>query len=243
MEDAKVIIKGLRAYKTEATDIIKPYKQRLDEVKKQVLTVEKGLVSQCDEGEGILKQKINARLDYLEGERIKEEARLRELAEKDRQKRMESINKKLDGLLDKASDYTEQKQILEAQLEDPEMTVEEAEIIRQKINKIEFLLGNVQGRVEEKTLEVENVASPVNIVVDNKPDVKGLSSSKVWEPVQVMSAALLLRAILEGRAPASCVKFDMVAIKRFANDQVKGTNSTPNVPGVQFREVRDTRIR
>lgn len=244
MEIAKAHIKATRIVKDEAKDVIKPYKDRINDIKQQILDTEKRYTLVCDKAEAILKGKINDRLDYLEKQRREEEERLRKIAEADRQKRLDTINKSLDKLLDKVDDLNEQKKALEERIEDPEITVEEAETIRERINAIEAKLGMAQSKVETKQVEIQNVASPISVSVTNQEKVQGMSSNVIWEVQEIVNPRAVLQAILDGKLSMACISFNSVKLKQAANDQVKGMrNATPNIPGVTFVARRDTRIR
>jgi DNA repair exonuclease SbcCD ATPase subunit len=236
-----------RAYKQgekDAAEKIKPFKDRINDIKKQILDAEKALtVEGFKFAADIVMEKINARVNFLEAEKRKEEARLRELAEKDRQKRLDSINGALDKLLEKQTDLTAQRQSLEDRIQAPDITEEEADIIRTRIEAIDRKLGQVSQRVETKQIAMEEVAAPMTVSVQNFEKPKGMSSSIVYEVQEIHNPKAVLRAIIEGTLSIACVTFNTAKIKQAANDSVKGTNVAPNIPGVTFIAKRDTRIR
>jgi DNA repair exonuclease SbcCD ATPase subunit len=236
-----------RAYKQgekDAAEKIKPFKDRINDIKKQILDAEKALtVEGFKMAADIIIKKINDRVDFLEAEKRKEEARIREIAEKDRQKRLSSYNTALDKLLEKQTDLTAQRQALEDRLQSPDVTEEEADIIRTRIEAIDKKLGQVSQRVETKQIAMDEVAAPMTVMVNNFAKPKGMSSTIVYEVQEIHNPKAVLRAILEGQLSIACVNFNVVKIKQAGNDQVKGTNMAPNIPGVTFLAKRDTRIR
>ena len=235
-----------RTYKEgekQATEVIKPYKQRLDEVKKQILDVEKDLAGGYKRAADTVMSKINNRLDYLEAEKKKEEARLREIAEKDKEKRLKTIHEGLNKILGQFSDLNEQRQALEMRITEQEITVEEAEIIRIEIEAIDKKLGNMTQRIETKQIAMEEAAAPMTVNVNNFDKPKGMSSTTVYEVAEIHNQRAVLREIIDGRLPIACITFNLAKIKQAGNDQVKGSNAAPNIPGVTFTAKRDTRIR
>jgi hypothetical protein len=236
-----------RAYKQgekDAAEKIKPFKDRINDIKKQILDAEKALtVEGFKFAADIVMEKINARVNFLEAERRKEEARLKEIAEKDRQKRLNSINGALDKLLEKQTDLTAQRQSLEDRIQAPDVTEEEADIIRTRIEAIDKKLGQVSQRVETKQIAMEETAAPMTVSVNNFEKPKGMSSKIVWKLVEIFNPKALLRAIVDGLVSIACITFNTAKIEQKANDDVKGTNTAPNIPGCRFEAKRDTRIR
>lgn len=232
-----------RESERSTSDIIKPYKQRLDEVKKQIIDTEKDLAGGFKKASDIVMQKINDRVDFLEQERKKEERRLLEMAEKEKQKRLDAINASLDKLLDKENQLLAQKQILEEHLKNQSLTVEEAEIIRSRIESIEKRIDVTSQRIETKQTSMNEVSEPLIISVNNFEKPKGMSTRSVWKLVEVSNPKATLKGIIDGIVPLGCVAFSSSKLERLANDQVSGTNQAPNVPGCRFEAIRDTRIR
>lgn len=190
----------------------------------------------------IIKQKMNNAIDAIEREKERVAREALEKARKEQEARLARINANLDKLLVKAGSLAEQKAALEAQIENPDITIEEAEVIRARIESIETQLGNVQAKAAERQMEQAQTAAPVTVAVE-QTKVAGVSSRVVWIPT-VTNPKLLLQAVLSGTVPIAAVKWDVTAIKQYGNLQVKGQKGTPpNVPGVTWAAERTTSIR
>jgi len=246
-DSMQLAVEMKRAYKQgekDAADKIKPFKDRVNEIKDQILKAEKSLtVNGYKHAADLVVNKINMRVDILEEERKAEEKRINDLAERDRQKRLNSINGALDKLLEKQTDLNAKRQSLEDRIQAPDVTEEEADIIRTRIEAIDKQLGQVSQRVETKQVAMEEVSAPMTVSVSNFDKPKGMSSSIVYEVHEIHNPKAVLRAILDGTLSIACVNFNVAKIKQAGNDQVKGTNTAPNIPGVTFIAKRDTRIR
>lgn len=188
------------------------------------------------QAEKILKDKLNARLDLEEKERIAEENRLREQAEKDRLKRLGAINAKLDKLTDSISDLVQQKEALEVSITD-NISTEEAEAIRARIEGIEAKLAKQQGAVITQQTKVQEVAVQTAVRVEVQK-VQGVASKKKFVCTEVTNEMALLKAIVNRQIPAwkGIVSFNLAQISRLKN-------MGQDVPGAEFQEQRDTRIR
>lgn len=187
--------------------------------------------------------KLNAYLDYEEEERRKEEARLQAEAEKIRQREVERISKKLDGIMAKSLGLNEQKKLLEEQLTDTSITAEEAEAIRQRIDAIDIKLRPVQEKIFDAQTKMEEKAAPVMVKVETQK-VSGLSTDNYeWRVTEIYNIRLLAQAVADGKVGAACIQAVEGRIKAAANDQVRGTSDTPKIPGVHFERVRKTAIR
>lgn len=235
-------IRECRALGKEAIDGIKPYKDRLNELKGQVMAAEHHYVDPTKKAEDIYARKRDEALDKIEAAAKAEAERIAKLAQAEQEKRLKAINARLDKLLEKTEDLTAQKANLEAALQDSEITEEEAAIIRQRIGKIETQLAGAQSKVDEKQSELEQTAAPIAVAVET-PKIGGMSSGKRWVAERIAQPKLLLQAIIQGKVPMSSVKFVASEIEKFANmQQVKGSGAAPTIPGVIFRQERATRV-
>lgn len=237
MKEAKEIIAESKGISKEAIDFIKPYKERVNDIKQQILDTEKRFVVPCsDNVEKPLKNAIGAYLDKKEEERREEERRRREEAEKERQKRLDKIGKGLDTLLDKVADLNERRALLEERLEDQSITVEEADEIRARIEAIDTKQRSLNTSVVERQVQMEETAAATTATVESKPKVEGMSTGKHKEPTGVTQPMVLVKAIAEGRIPIGVIKWDMTQIKRLLNAGV-------DVPGVTYEIKRDIRVK
>jgi DNA repair exonuclease SbcCD ATPase subunit len=239
-------------------DSLAPFKQQLNEKLDMIRSIEKCFTVSVAKPQqqaattdprfiafqavNLIRQKMNAALDAIERKKEEEARRVAELARKEQETRLKKINDGLDKLLSKAGDLAAQRAELELLLEDPDTTVEAAEIIRARIEKIDVQLGNLQAKTSEKQMEQAQVAAPVTVVPE-ATRVAGVSSKIVWVP-SVQNQRALLQAVLNGSVPMSTIKWDMVAIKQYGNMMVKGQKNTPpTVPGVVWTAERSTSIK
>lgn len=256
-EDKEVVtglINSIKSVCKPVVDLIDPIKRQANEQVDKILSVEKLFQTYVPPAQAaktrtderflawkiidVLTTKLSAYLDFEEQERRKEEQRLQELAEKERQKELNRISKKLDGLMDKTGDLAEQKRLLEEQLEDTSITVEEAEHIRARIDNIDIKLRPMQERVVDSQIRMEQAATPVTVSME-RPKTAGLSESYYWDVEEITNARLLHKAIADGTlSPGVCTGFSFAKLKTYGNDQVKGTSQAPNIPGVRFVKKR-----
>lgn len=234
---AKEIIQKAKQYGKQIIDVIKPYKDRINEVKDQILAVEKHYGNRCKQAEIILKNKVDARLTYLEELQRKEEARLRELAQKEREKRLNAINDKISKLVDKFSTVQEQITALENSITE-DMTIEEAEAIRSKIEGLRAKLDNFQDSIQQKQLEAEEVTvmPTANITTEATAKVQGMSTRFELIPVEVTNPMAVIRAIVAGQVPIGAVTFNMSVLKKLANAGLE-------IQGVRYEKKRIIGVR
>lgn len=247
-DTVKTKITTVRSISKDGLALLEKHHQTINTLLERVRTLEKPFLTPTTpntksdpeyiayQAEKILKDKLNARLDLEERKRIAEENRLREQAEKDRQKRLDAINNKLDKLTGAISDLVQQKEALESSITD-DISIEEAEAIRARIEGIEAKLAKQQGAVITQQTKVQEVAVQTTIRVET-PKVQGVASKKKFVCVSVSNEMALLRAIVNGQIPAwkGIVSFNLAQISRLKN-------MGQDVPGADFQEQRDTRIR
>lgn len=232
MIEAKDTIGEAKKCLKSITEIIKPYKQRVDDVKKQILDVERHYSDRCKQAEAILKGKIDARLTYREDLQRKEEARLRELAQKEREKRLNAINDKIGKLVDKFSTVQEQITALENSITE-DMTIEEAEAIRSKIDGLKAKLENFQDGIQQKQIEAEEttIIPTASIITEASAKVQGMSTRFETIPVEVTNPMAVVRAIAAGQVPIGAVTFNMSVLKKLANAGLE-------IQGVRYEKKR-----
>jgi len=245
MEQGVAMKRNFKAGSTLVSGFIKPYKQRLDDIKNQILDVEKALAGGYDKASEVVMTKINTYLNEVEALRLAEEKRLRELAEKEREKRLTQINAALDKLLEKKESLADQRAALEEQLNAEGNTLEETEILKARISAIDAKIGMTSTKIEDKQTQIEQTANPLfQMSVPMPETVKGMSTTVIWEVEQISNKRLVLQAVLDNLIPMACVDINEVKVKQAGNDQVRGQkNVAPNIPGVVFRQKRDTRVR
>lgn len=247
-ETVKTKINTIRNISKEGLGLLEKHHETINTLLARVRTLEKPFLmpttpnTKLDpeyigfQAEKILKDKLNARLDLEEKERRAEENRLREQAEKDRLKRLDAINIKLDKLTGAISDLVQQKEALETSITD-DISIEEAEAIRARIEGIEAKLTKQQGAVITQQTKVQEVAVQTAVYVEVQK-VQGVASKKKFVCTEVTNEMALLKAIVNGQIPAwkGIITFNLAQISRLKN-------MGQDVPGAEFQEQRDTRIR
>jgi hypothetical protein len=234
---ANAMLQGIKAIKKEINESCDPIIKAAHDTHKKAVAQKKVFMEPLDRAEGVIKGKIGGYLDYLDAERRKEEARLREKAEKQQAKEMEKANKKVEALIEKAGGVEDQIKAIEAELEDPELTNTEIELLTAKRDSLVLDRDRTNRVIQETVDRVEAKASvPTPIPAREAPKVKGLSSAVKIVPSVVNSMALV-RAVADGRAPLGVIKaWDMSVISKLVNAGM-------NVPGVATQTVRNISVR
>ena len=182
----------------------------------------------------ILKKKLNDRLDLEETERKKEETRLQELANKERERRLAAISTKLDKLTDGISDLATQKAALESAL-DESLTDEENDALRARIEAVEAKIAQAQGRIVEQQTRVQEAAVQTTVSVQT-PKTTGVSSKKKYVCTGVSNGKAILQQMIAGTVPMGVIKWDLIALQKLKNMGIE-------IPGADFVEERSTTIR
>ena len=182
----------------------------------------------------ILKKKLNDRLDLEEKEAEELQRKLQEQANKDREKRLAAISTKLDKLTDGINDLAAQKAALETAL-DESTSDEENDVLRARIEAVEAKMAQAQGRVVDQQTKVQEAAVQTTVSVQT-PKMAGTSSKKAFKCTGVSNGKAILQQMLAGTVPMGVIKWDLVALQKLKNMGIE-------IPGADFVEERDTRIR
>jgi hypothetical protein len=261
VEAATKMIVAIREECEPIIERIKPFKEEVSGELDRIRSIEKiftTTVSKADQVKAMadprftafqailtLKTKMNNCLDEIERKKEEERRRIEEEARREQEKRLKAISAKLDKIQAEGKDKAEQKAFLEKYLEEDAETIsdEEAAQVRARIETLTLELKGIESKVIEKQTQMEQVTTPVTVAME-QTKVAGLSSGKRWVAGQVVNSRLLLQAILDGKAPMGCVTFSLPVLSRYGNDQVKGMKGAqPTIPGVEFRQERDSRVR
>ena len=254
------MIATIKAKCKPVSELIEPVKKKANEEIDKILSVEKVFVTYIAPKDAaktradkrflawrvidVLTRKLDAYLTHEEEERLKEQQRLQEIAEKERAKERERIGKRLDGLVDKISDLNERKRVLEEELKDESVTDDEAELIRTRIDAIDTKLRPQQEKLFDHQIKLEEKSAPVTVSVHKGTKVAGLSADNFyWEVDEITNIKVICKQIWEGTLAPACVTVNTAKIKQAGNDQVKGTSQAPNIPGVKFIKKRKISVR
>lgn len=240
MEAGNDQLKLIKELKKEVEDTFGPIKTKAHATWKESVAQEKRHLEPLDAAVKVIKGKMGNYLDELEVERQKEEKRLAEVARKEKEKAIAKANKRMDKLMEKASDTQGQIDTLQKELADnPTLSDDEEAIISAKIGTLQAKLESHTEAAEEKAAEVEEiVVAPVVTAPVSKPapKVKGLSST-VKKKGEVVNPMQLIKAVAEGRIPHGVITFDMVAINKLLNAGMVA------IPGVTWQNDRTIRTR
>jgi len=232
---AKGMVGQIKQLRDKIKGTFRPIIEKAFAAHKEAVAQEKRYLGPLDTAEGIIKGKMGGYLDELERQRRAEEARLQELAAKDREKRLAAIDKKIEVLMGKESDIRDQLQVLTLALDASE-SEEEAHAIRTQINVLNAKLQTTTERIQVQEQKVEEMVIPQIITVDNKPQVNGMSDRK--DPVpEVVDPMALVRAIADKKVPLSVIDWNMGNIKRL----IKSGVILPGV-SVTYKRVIGVRV-
>lgn len=234
LDIAKGEIRGIKTLREEIISVFGPMKEKAFQTHKEICAKEKQFLDPLDTTEGIIKKKIAEYLDDCERTRRAEEQRLREQAEKEKAKRLEKINQKISSLMEKGQSVQEKIDELIIALGSCE-NEEEASMMRSSIAGLESQLNAVQSQIIIQEQKAEFEAQPEIINVASAPKVSGMSARKIPEP-EVIDCMALVRAIADGRAPKTIIKWDMSAIKKLVGAGME-------LPGVRVTMVTNILVK
>ena len=227
-------------FSTRADESLKPIKQYIDQLKKVPLDMGKDFEASADEAKKLLADKIDVYADAkAEKERIAEVARIKAV-QKAKDQRLKRINLQLDKLRAKSAPLTEKQAELEALLNKPGTTDEEAEILRTAITGIEAQIENALNKaagLAEKTEQAAEPVPPPPPPVAEPEKVKG-TTVREKKIVTVINANALIGATYVGSAelcpacvkaiakkhqiiPLTCVKFAQGELNKAAGMGIK----------------------
>ncbi len=236
VELARTMGKGINALISEVEATFKPIKQAQDAAKKVTLDQEKKHLAPLQEAKGILAGKITA-WDEAERRRIEEEERARaQEEERKRQAALAAAQKKLGELSAKMASDQEYKAEIEARLNNPETTEEEAEVYRAELRTIEARINSTVERataVEQKVEEASQPVAPVQSAATVKT-ATGVSQEKVITNVN-------LKAFLRWLASEECT-VDPASVIKLQDGPMKQLVQRMNMPGVSWRFQAKTRF-
>ena len=231
---AKGMVGQIKQLKEKIEGTFGPIIEKAFAAHKEAVAQKKRYLVPLDTAEGIIKGKMGGYLDELERQWRAEEARLTELAAKDREKRLAAIDKKIGALMGKESDIRDQLQVLTLALDASE-SEEEAHAIRTQINVLNAKLQTTTDRIQVQEQKVEEVMINEITTVNNKPKVEGMSDRK--DPVpEVVDPMELVRAIAEKQVPLSVIEWNMANIKKLIKAGVF-------IPGVKIEWKRNISVR
>lgn len=236
MEVAHGYLKGIKDLIKEVKATFDPICESNHKAWKVSLAARTTQQEPLEKAEKVIKGKIGGCMDICEKQRQEEEKKARGVAQKEQDRVLKAVKKRIETLIKKGGDIQENISTLKHELEDPELSpIEEAAITAQ----LEILEAEAEGnaeKVEQKTAEAvaPTYVAPI-AVVTSRPKVKGLSST-VKKVGTVTNAMALVKAVAAGTIPISVIKFDIAAINKLLNAGM-------TLPGVSSKDDRTVTVR
>ena len=233
---ARIFGKDINAMISTIEADFKPTKQAIDASKAVVLQQEKNHLTPLRLAKDITAQKITA-WDEAERRRIEEEQRaIAREQERVRQLALENARKKLDKLMAGMTDDTDKLTTLNAQLESPETTDEEAEVIRSQIRTIEARITTTVERAAEVEAKVEEVSQPVAPAMSAR-EVKTATGVNQVKEVTAVNMRVLVRWLAKEDCPV-----DPAMVLKIQDGAIKQLVQRLDIPGVSWRWASKTRF-
>ncbi len=236
LEQGKVWIQTIKALRKEVNATFDPVVDAAHKAHKEAVAARKKHVEPLDAAERLIKGKIGGYLDYVEEERRKEAAREMETARKEREKALAAAGRRIDKLTEKGASIQKQVDVLSTELNDPELTDVEEEVMRARLEILEAQAEGNTEAVEVKRAEVaETNVVPMPVPTSAPPKVKGMST-RVKKVPTVVNPMALVKAVASGKIPEGVITFDMKAIEKLVNAGM-------TLPGVSVRSERSVSVR
>lgn len=218
LEIANENTKGVKLLIKQIEEFFKPHKQRATAVHKGLCEDEKKLIDPLKQAEEIYKQKMFA-FHQAENKRLEDEARLRALdIQKEKERAIAKINNQIEKIKGQTQDIVAQRTALEAMLEDPNVSDEEAGIIRSQIETLTAAIANKQETVELKELTVNDIATTPEpaAIPEKSAKPKGTSFSTEKVPESVFNPEALCKWVLSTNT-FGIIDWNMGQIKKLLN--------------------------
>lgn len=216
----------------------KRIKDKMNEAKAAVLVEERSFTDPLKKAEEIYKQKMYA-FHQAENKRLEEEARQKALEiQKEKERAIAKINNQIEKIKGQTQDIVAQRTALEAMLEDPNISDEEAGIIRSQIEVLTSAIANKQETVELKELTVNDIATTPEpaAIPEKSAKPKGTSFSTEKVPESVFNPEALCKWVLSTNT-FGIIDWNMGQIKKLLNAGM-------TLPGIKIIEkpVIKTRV-
>lgn len=230
-------IRAGRALKEKIVEWFEPMKKAAKAAHQAVCDKEKAELDPITEGTTIYNTKITA-FQIEEQKRIQAEAaRLAEAARKKKEAAEKKAHARIDELAEKCLNVNEQVLALQSELNNPEVSDDERDIIEARISSLLVSMENAKGDMVKAQAKLEAaVEAPVAAPVASVPKVKGVGGLKTEKIPEIMNPYILLLAVVNKTAPLAIVNFDMVKLKRLVNEGME-------FPGVVCTEKYKTSVR
>jgi len=237
LEDATEKVRGVKLLIRTIDDTYDPRIEEAHKLHKNLIADKKRFTAPLYEAEKIYKDKMAARIRLDESEARKEAERQAEDARKKHEKEMERIHRQLSGVMEKHGDLQGKIDALEAEMQRPDILPLEAEVILAQIAALEAQKDSTGVKVAEIQARVVETTAAVPLTVTAKAETPtGVSRAKDYE-ISVVNPAALIKAIAEGKVPATVIKaWDTTVMKSLVKAGVF-------LPGVQALEKMKIGVR
>lgn len=236
LEEGKDRIQDIKALRKAVNETFDPVVGAAYAAHKEAVAAKKKHTDPLDVAERLIKGKIGGYLDLVEEERKKAEAEAMEVARKERDKALKAAGRRIDKLTEKGASLQNQIETLTNELNDPELTDVEEEVMKARLEILEAQAEGNAEAVEEKRAEVvETNVVPTPAPISAPPKVNGMSS-RVKKVATVVNPMALIKAVASGEIPKGVITFDIKAIERLVNADM-------NVPGVSVQSQRTVSVR
>lgn len=236
-ENAAVeIIRVIRDLKKEIDITFDDAIKKAHEAHKAMLAGKKRHLDPLDAAEKQIREKIIRFQNEQETARQQEEARLNELARKEKQRNLDAAAKRIAALLEKSGDVAGQIAALEAESQADGLSDEERAAIESSVNILRVKHDNLAQAVASKQADAERTqyVAPVT-VLPQSPKVQGTSFT-IKKKAAVVNLMDLIKAVAAGTVPIGALEANMSALDKLIN-------AGAIVPGVSFTTERILSVR
>ena len=233
---ARSVIQGIKQLKKEIGESCDPIIKSAHETHKKAVAQKNGFIVPLDKAQEVIEGKIGGYLDDVEADRRKEAEKIRAAAEKERDKVIERANKKIESLITQAGDTEGQIKAIEDELNNPELTDAEVQLLGAKRDKLIVSRDHANRAIQEAADRAEADASVPVPILGAAPKVKGISSSVKVIP-EVVNPMALVKAVADGRVPTGVIKaWDLSVIAKLVGAGMI-------IPGVSTTTKRNVSVR
>lgn len=212
---ANEFVKDVKALIKEVGLTFDPIVTKAHETHKAAVAGRKMHLDPLESIERLVKGKMSTYIEAKEAAARREQARLEELARKEREAEQAKADKKIAALMEKAGGMQEQIDALKAEIE-ASTNVMEIEKMERQVDVLTRKLEAAQVKVAEVAQAAEEVYEMPAPVIQAKPQVQGMSTRQVTEIVSVDIKALAV-AVAAGTAPIGVFEPNEGAIKKLVD--------------------------
>ena len=237
--DAVSFVRGINASVKKVQDFFSPMKTAAAAAHKAIVARENETLAIPAQAKTIVNDKLTTYNREQEAIRLKEEAKLREVARLKHEKELEKAQAKIDKILAKAADHAETIELLNMELKRDDLTDIEIQKIESQIEIEQAKIDNNQERAEEIQARAEEPVCVEPTILPRTEKVAGMVVKSKVE-MQILNPMSVIKSIAEGVLPMSCVKINEAEIKK----QILAYKDMKKAyPGISYRIVQETHTR